>query len=149
MLGPPVWLPAGKHVLRGHLESGRHPPTSSGLPPHSLPHLVSLMFLPVVTPVISHPRAFPQAVPRCLGHAHPSSSLGFGVASLLSFPISSVAKNPPAMQEVQEMCVQSLSWEDPLEVGVAAHSSILTWRIQWTEEPGGLQSVGSQKVVRD
>ena len=69
--------------------------------------------------------------------------------SCMGLPCGSVVENPPAMQEVQEMCVQSLSWEDPLEVGVAAHSSILTWRIQWTEEPGGLQSVGSQKVVRD
>ena len=72
--------------------------------------------------------------------------LGFGVASLLSFPIGSVVKNPPAKQEVQEMCIRSLGWEDPLEVDMAAHSSILTWRIPWTGEPGGLQSVGSQKV---
>ena len=47
-------------------------------------------------------------------------------------------KNPPAMQETQ---VQSLGWEDPLEEGMATHSSILAWRIPWTEEPGGLQSI--------
>ena len=52
-------------------------------------------------------------------------------------------KNPPAMQETQ---VQSLSWEDPLEKEMATHSSILTWRIPWTEEPGGLQSMGSYRV---
>ena len=49
-------------------------------------------------------------------------------------------KNLPAMQETW---VPSLGQEDPLEEGVAAHSSILAWRIPWTEEPGGLQSVGS------
>ena len=42
--------------------------------------------------------------------------------------------------------VQSLSWEDPLEKGMTTHSSILAWRIPWTEEPGWLQSVGSQRV---
>ena len=44
------------------------------------------------------------------------------------------------------MQVQSLAWEDALEEGMAAHSSILTWRIPWTEEPGGLESMGSQRV---
>ena len=46
-----------------------------------------------------------------------------------------MVKNPPVMQEI---CVQSLDWEDPLEKGMATHSSILGWRIPWTEEPGGL-----------
>ena len=45
---------------------------------------------------------------------------------------------------MQETCVQSLGWEDPLEKGMATHFSILAWRIPWTEEPGGLQSIGSQ-----
>ena len=60
-----------------------------------------------------------------------------------------MVKNPPAMQEVQETWVQSLGWEDPLEEGMATHSSILTWRIPWTEEPGGLQSIGLQRVGQD
>ena len=55
-------------------------------------------------------------------------------------------KDPSAMQETQ---VQSLGWEDPLENGMATHSSILTWRIPWTEEPGGLQSMGLQRVRHD
>ena len=59
-----------------------------------------------------------------------------------------MVKNPPAMQETQEMQVQSLGREDPLEEGMATHSSILTWRVPWTEEPGGLQSMGSQSRVR-
>ena len=45
--------------------------------------------------------------------------------------------------------VQSLSWEDPLEEGMATHSSVLAWRIPWTEELGGLQSIGSQRVRHD
>ena len=55
-------------------------------------------------------------------------------------------KKPPAMQE---SWVQSLGGEDPLEEGVATHSSTLAWRIPWTEKPGGLQSMGSQRVGRD
>ena len=55
-------------------------------------------------------------------------------------------KNLPAMQETQ---VRSLGWEDPLEKGMATYSRILAWRIPWTEEPGGLQSMGSQRVRHD
>ena len=55
-------------------------------------------------------------------------------------------KNPPAVQEIQEVWVQSLGQEDPLEEGMATHSSILTWRIPQTEEPEGLQSMGSPRV---
>ena len=55
-------------------------------------------------------------------------------------------KNLPSMQETQ---VQSLDWEDPLEKGMATHSSILAWRMPWTEEPGGLQSTGLQTVGGD
>ena len=51
-------------------------------------------------------------------------------------------KNPPAMQETQETRARFLGWEDPLEECMATHSSILPWRIPWTEEPGGLQSMG-------
>ena len=56
--------------------------------------------------------------------------------------MTQVVKNPPAMQEKQEMQVQSLGWEDPLEEFMATHSNILAWTILWTEEPDGLQSVG-------
>ena len=57
-----------------------------------------------------------------------------------------MVKNLPAMGETQ---VQSLGQEDSLEKGMVTHSSILTWRIPWTEEPGGLQSTGSQRVGHD
>ena len=50
---------------------------------------------------------------------------------------------------MQENQIQSLGWEDPLEKEMAIHASILAWRIPWTEEPGGLQSLGSQKVGYD
>ena len=59
-----------------------------------------------------------------------------------AFPCGSVVKNPPAMQKTQETWVGSLGQEDPLEEGMATHSSILAWRILWTEEPGGPQSTG-------
>ena len=65
------------------------------------------------------------------------------------FPSGSVIKNLPAMQETQETWVLSLGWEDRLEEEMATHSSILAWKIPWREEPGGLQSKGSQRVRHD
>ena len=56
---------------------------------------------------------------------------------LVALPV----KNPP---EIQETWVRSLGWEDPLEKEISTHSSILAWRIPWTEEPGELQSMGLQ-----
>ena len=58
-------------------------------------------------------------------------------------PVAQMVNNPPAMKETR---VRSLGQEDPLEKGMATRSSILAWRIPWTEEPGGLQSMGSQRV---
>ena len=60
--------------------------------------------------------------------------------------VAQMVKNLPAMRETQ---VQSLGQEDPLEKGMATHSSILAWRIPWTEEPGGPQSMGLQRVRYD
>ena len=60
--------------------------------------------------------------------------------------VAQSVKNLPA---VQETWVRSLGWEDPLEKEMATHSSILAWKISWTEEPGGLQSMGSQRVGQD
>ena len=57
-----------------------------------------------------------------------------------------MVKDPPAMWETW---VRSLGWEGPLEKGMATHSSILAWKIPWTEEPGGLQSMGSQSAGHD
>ena len=64
----------------------------------------------------------------------------------MGFPSSSAVKNSAAMQKTPEMLVHSLGEEDPLEEGMATHSSILTWGIPQTEEHGGLQSISSQRV---
>ena len=63
--------------------------------------------------------------------------------------MASAVKKLPANAGDVGMCVQFLGWEDPLEKGMATHSTILAWRIPWTEEPGGLQSVGSHRVRHD
>ena len=68
--------------------------------------------------------------------------LQYSWASLLA----RLVKTPPAMQEAW---AQALGQEDPLEEEMATHSSILAWRIPWTEEPGGLQSLGSQRLGQD
>jgi len=67
-------------------------------------------------------------------------------SDLAEAAVAQTVKNLPAMWETW---VQSPGWEDPLVEGMATHSSILAWRIPWTEEPGGLQSMGSQKVGHD
>ena len=60
--------------------------------------------------------------------------------------VAQMVKNLPAMQELQEMQVLSLGREDTLGKGMVTHSSILAWKIPWTEEPGGLQSMGSKEL---
>ena len=60
--------------------------------------------------------------------------------------MAQLVKNLPAMQETK---VRALGWEDPLEKAIVTHSSILSWGIPWTEEPGRLWSMGSQRVGRD
>ena len=64
----------------------------------------------------------------------------------MAFLVVQMAKN---LSAIRETWVQSLGWKDPLEKGMATHSSILAWRIPWTEDPGGLQSMGLQKVRHD
>ena len=73
------------------------------------------------------------------GNGYP---LWYSQASL----VAQLVKNPPAMQETW---VWSLGWEDPLEKGMTTHSSILVWKIPWTEEPARLQPMGLQRVRRD
>ena len=60
--------------------------------------------------------------------------------NVLTFLVAQMVKNPPAMQETP---VRFLGWEDPLEKATAPHSSAFTWKIPWTEGPGGLQSMRS------
>ena len=68
------------------------------------------------------------------------------IVSLRASLVAQMVKNPPAMPETW---VRSLGWEDALKKGTATHSSILAWKMLWTEEPGRLQSVGSQRVRQD
>ena len=68
------------------------------------------------------------------------------ILSSRGLPGGSAVKNLPAMQESQETQIQSLGGEDPLEEDMATHSSIFAWKKPWTEEPGGLQSIGLQRV---
>ena len=79
---------------------------------------------------------------KCWPPRHPSGALPWLLRALMAQTV----KNLPAMQETW---VRSQGKEDPLEKGMATHSSILDWRIPWTEEPGGLQSMGSQRVRHD
>ena len=68
----------------------------------------------------------------------------------MGFPGGSVGKKPACNAgEGRQMRVRSSGWEDPLEKDMANHSSILAWRNPWTKEPGGLQSIGSQRVGHD
>ena len=76
----------------------------------------------------------------------PGEDIGYPFQYSWASLVAQTVKNLPAMQET---CVQSLGWEDPLEKEMATHSSVLAWRIPWTEEPGGLQSMGSQRVGHD
>ena len=81
------------------------------------------------------------------GESHGQWSLeGYRPWGFKGFPSGLLVKNPPAMQEPREMWHQSLVWEDPLEEGMATHSSIHFGRIPWTEDTGGLQSMGLHRV---
>ena len=67
----------------------------------------------------------------------------------MGFPGGSVTKNLPAIQKTEETWVRSLGQDGPLEEVMATHTTILAWKIPWTEEPAGLQSIGSQRVRQD
>ena len=73
----------------------------------------------------------------------PGEGIGYPFQYSCAFLVTQMIKNPPAMQETR---VQSLGQEGPLEEGMTTHSSVLAWRIPRTEEPDGLQSMGSQRV---
>ena len=90
----------------------------------------------------------PGGLPSMGSHrvGHDWSNLAAAVLSYEGFPGAASGKEPACQCRRQEMWVQSLSGHYPLEEGMATHSSILAWRIIWTEEPGGLQSIVSQRV---
>ena len=76
----------------------------------------------------------------------PREEIGYPFQYSLGSLVAQMVKNLPAMQEIW---VQSLGWEDPLEEDMATHSCILAWRIPWTEKPGRPQSMGLQRVRHD
>ena len=110
-----------------------------------VPHPERLSHLPPRTIPLSHPSA---PAPSILYRTWTGKSFLTWYYTCFSaiFPGRSAVKNLPAMQELQETRVWSLGWEDPLEKGMTPHSSILAWSIPWGEKPGGLQSIGSQRV---
>ena len=81
-----------------------------------------------------------------LAMTRPGEEIGYPLQHSWVFLVAQTVKNPFAMLETW---VRSLGWEDPLEEGVATHSSIVAWSIPGTEEPGGLQSTGSRKIRHD
>ena len=75
-----------------------------------------------------------------------AEGIGYPLQHSWASLVAQMVKNLSAMWETW---VRSLGWEDPLEKGITTHSSILAWRIPWAEEPGGLKSMGSQRVGHD
>ena len=108
-------------------------------------HLVSLYFADNVRCLL----LFFKQIQGC-GNPSSSKSISadFSTALFCTWAslVAQTVKNPPA---VQKTWVRALGWEDPLEKEIGTHSRVLAWRIPWTEEPGGLQSMGSQKVRHD
>ena len=92
-------------------------------------------------------RSLAGSIPWVLKELNITEQLTFHFTFLIyGFLVAQTVKRLSTMRETQ---VRSLGWEDPLEKEMATHSSILSWRILWTEEPGGLQSTGSQRVGHD
>ena len=138
---------SGLAFLLRYLDYGPEISESSQANPHlyvcfSLP-LRNQMTSALGLPHMSSNFYFPLAFRRNLWISSQASPRHRG------FPGVSTVKNLPARQEPQETWVRSLGGEDPLEEDVAAHSSVLPWRIPWTEEPGRLQSMGLQRVRHD
>ena len=115
-------------------------------------------------PAFPSPSSFPPSPPSSPSCLLPSFLLQMLIEILLwarqmiqycvvtkfgDFLSGSAVKNLAAMQEMHETCIQSLGQGDPLEEGMATHSSILAWEIPWTEEPGRLQSIALQRVRHD
>ena len=86
------------------------------------------------------------AVHRPWSHKESDTTERLSLSLMRDFPVAQTVKHLPTMQETR---VLSLGQEDPLEKEMATHSSTLAWRIPWTEEPGGLQSMGSQRDGHD
>ena len=90
--------------------------------------------------------SIPNFLTMCFSPSSPVATISSFIVLLFLDEASLVAQTVKHLPAMRETWVQSLGWEDPLEKEMATHSSILAWRIPWTEETGGLQSVGSQRV---
>ena len=120
----------------------------AGLPlPHAFNAYLLGIWASLVAQQVKNLPAMQETLVQFLGwEDSPREGIGYPPWYSWSSLVAQMVKNPPAMQETW---VQSLDWEDPPEEGMATHSSILAWRIPWTEEPGGLQSTGLQRVRYD
>ena len=126
-------LAEGAHVLLHHLE----------------PIYVCILYnrASLIVQLIKNPPAMqdnPSSIPG-LGRSA-GEGIGYPLQDSWASLVAQMVKNPPA---IRETWVRSLGWEDPLEKGTVLHSSILAWRIPWTEEPGRLQYMGLQRVKHD
>ena len=159
-------LPVQLSVEGTHLETGRNVLGSIALPMVcSLRILAPNNHFIIIRSSIIFPNVEDTTVPRWsfrLSSIHVSSEVVVDLLEkyllqLLSYwyyftfaePLSLVAKRLKCLPLMRETWVSSLGREDPLEKEMATHSSILAWRIPWTEDPGGLQSMGSQRVGHD
>ena len=147
-INAPFFSPPGSQHESHSLWLLRESPWAQASIVHKIPldKAPSVGFLPCSSSLLPSPQPcsvgpLPQ-MNQCLQFFILSSLLWRNSKSLMAQMI----KNMPAIQETR---VQSLGWEDPLEKRMGTHSSILAWRIPWTEEPGGLQSMGSQRVRHD
>ena len=101
--------------------------------------------------IASDPLVFHLQVPQRevrMSEVRKSKKTRLGPRSMNIYWASLVAQTVKNLSAMQENQVRSLGWEDPLEEGMIRQSSILAWRISWTEEPGGLHSMGSQNQTR-
>ena len=101
------------------------------------------MWVSLVAQLVKNPLAMQETWVRSLGWEDPWRRIGYPLQYSWVSLVAQLVKNLPPIQEVW---VRFLGWEDPLEKRVATHFSMLAWRIPWTDEPGGLQSMGSQRV---
>ena len=110
--------------------------------------MAALLALPVLASGVTHIFCFPSPQRELSQDRQDSVGEHFNITAILlhSFLVAQMVQNLPAMWETW---VRSLGQEDPLEKGKTTHSSILACRIPWTEKPGGLQSMGSQRVRHD
>ena len=106
-----------------------------------------VLWASLVAQLLKNPPAMQETLVHFLGlEDSPGDGISYSLQYSWASLVAQTVKNPPAMQETWD---QSLGWEDLLEEGMATHFSILAWRIPWTEEPGGLQSMESQRVRHD